>query len=85
VVHIKNLCKKLNLQKIEAGPKGILVTFFENECPYIEVLLKFMGLHGNTIRLRPDHKLVILKAWRTPQDQLHGLTNLLRELRQLQK
>jgi transcription-repair coupling factor (superfamily II helicase) len=85
VVHIKNLCKKLNLQKIEAGPKGILVTFFENKCPYIEVLLEFMTLQRNTIRLRPDHKLVILKVWRTPQDQLHGLTHLLRELRQLQK
>jgi len=81
VVHIKNLCKKLNLQKIEAGPKGILVTFFENNCPYIEVLLDFMGLHANTIRLRPDHKMVILKAWRTPQEQLQGLTHLLRELK----
>ncbi len=80
VIHIKNLCKKLNLEKIEAGPKGILVTFFENDCPYIEVLLGFMGRQGNTVRLRPDHKIVIVKAWHTPQNQLQGLTQLLGEL-----
>ena len=85
VVHMKNLCKKLHIHKIEVGPKGVLVSFFEDQCPYVQVLLDFMSLHGGSLRLRPDHKLVILKAWKNPQDQLKGLTDILRELRALCK
>lgn len=76
VVHLKNLCKRLNLERIEVGPKGVLVSFFQHDCPYLPILLSFIEQHGGTIRLRPDNKMVILKAWKGPGEQLNGILEI---------
>ncbi|MBM3610206.1 MAG: transcription-repair coupling factor [Alphaproteobacteria bacterium] len=81
IVHLKNLCKILHLEKIEVGPKGILVTFYKNECPYFERLFSWINTHGGTLRVRPDNKMVIMKAWKTTLDQVDGLIHLFRNLR----
>lgn len=85
IVHLKNLCKKLFLQKIDVGPKGVLISFVDDKCPYVSTLLDFIGQHGSSVRLRPDHKVVIIKAWKDHQDQLKGLTKILKELNSLRQ
>lgn len=81
IVHLKNLCKLLHLEKVDVGPKGILISFYKNECPYFEKLFPWINTHGGTIRIRPDNKLVIMKAWKNIDAQVEGLILILKELR----
>jgi transcription-repair coupling factor (superfamily II helicase) len=81
IVHLKNLAHALSFEKIEAGPKGTLVTFYKNECPYFEQLFPWINTHGGTIRLRPDNKMAIMKAWKNADDQVESLVHLFETLK----
>jgi transcription-repair coupling factor (superfamily II helicase) len=76
-VLLKNLCKSLNIHKLEGGPKGILISFYENFFPKPDVIFMFIHENLGTIKLRPDQKMVILRSWNTTTERLKGLHKLL--------
>src|SRR6185503_20107018 len=43
VVAIKALCRRANVEKIEAGPKGVVLSFRDNNFANPERLIKFIG------------------------------------------
>lgn len=53
---IKLDCRVAHLQKVETGPKGVLLTFRNNKCPYVEKLLPKIQNHPR-VKIRPDQKL----------------------------
>jgi transcription-repair coupling factor (superfamily II helicase) len=79
-VLLKNLCKSLNIHKLEGGPKGILIFFYENFFPKSDVIFMFIHENLGTIKLRPDQKMVILRSWATTTDRIKGLQKLLGRL-----
>ncbi|UNM06042.1 MAG: transcription-repair coupling factor [Holosporaceae bacterium] len=79
-IFLRNLCKEINVQKIDRGPKGILLSFYKDTFQNIDLLLSFVAQNAGTVKMRPDQKLVILKSW--PNDQIiEKLVNLLNGLR----
>ena len=44
---------------MEAGPKGMVLTFRGNAFANPAGLVKWLGSKGGLVRLRPDHKLAI--------------------------
>ncbi|MEI8320890.1 MAG: transcription-repair coupling factor [Alphaproteobacteria bacterium] len=79
-VSLKNLCKAIHVHKIEGGPKGILVSFYQDNFPWPDRLLSWIQQHGGTIKIRPDQKLVIFKVWSTPQEKIEGVYKILSQL-----
>ena len=77
---LRNLCKELHIQKIDAGPKGILVSFYKDTVKNPDQLLEFIQKSAGTIKARPDQKLVILKRWGSPVEKIRGLTTLFSDL-----
>jgi transcription-repair coupling factor (superfamily II helicase) len=80
VVTIKVLCRRANAEKVDAGPKGAVVTFRENQYPNPGGLVQFISRNMATVKLRPDHKLVYRRDWEVPKDRIAGLDKLMRQL-----
>jgi transcription-repair coupling factor (superfamily II helicase) len=68
------------IAKLDVGPKGALVGFHGDEVADIDGVLAYVERLGDTARLRPDMKLVITRAWPTPEARLHGALQLSRGL-----
>jgi len=80
VIETKLNCRKACIAKLDAGPKGALVSFFEDTFPDLQGLLAYVERLKGTAKLRPDSKLVILRNWADPQQQLNGALQLSRGL-----
>ncbi|MGE0420145.1 MAG: transcription-repair coupling factor, partial [Acetobacteraceae bacterium] len=59
VVALKRTCRTAGVEKLEAGPKGMVLTFRGNRFANPAGLVKWLGTKGGLVRLRPDHKLAI--------------------------
>lgn len=72
VVAIKQACKKAGIEKIDSGPKGAVVSFRNNEFSNPAGLIGFVQRMAGSAKLRPDHKLVIIRPWSDPKRRLVG-------------
>ena len=83
VVAIKALCRRANVEKIDAGPKGAVLSFRDNLFANPAGLLHFIQAQGPNAKIRNDksgQKLVLLGDWDTPGLRLKGTAALLRAL-----
>ena len=86
VVAIKALCRRANVEKLEAGPKGAVLSFRDNTFGNPEGLIAFIREQGSSVRMRPDPKdakaqqLVFFDDWEKPRDRLQGTAAILRKL-----
>ncbi len=58
-VEIKQLCFAANIEKIDAGAKGVLITFHNNVFKNPDALINFVAGQGGAIKIRPDQKLFL--------------------------
>ena len=86
VVAIKSLCRRANVEKVEAGPKGLVLSFRDNVFVNPDGLIAFIREQGSAVRMRNDPKtakgqqLVFFEDWPRPQDRLEGTAAVLRRL-----
>jgi len=59
VVALKRACREAGVEKLEAGPKGMLLSFRGNAFSNPAGLVAWLASKGGLVRLRPDHKLAI--------------------------
>jgi len=80
VVSIKSLCRRANVERIEVGPKGAVLSFRDNIFANPEGLIAYIGKHPEGARVRPDMKVVFFDEWETPSARLKGAAGILRTL-----
>src|SRR3954447_11004682 len=80
IVAIKAMCRRANVEKIDAGPKGVVLSFRDNEFANPEGLVQFIREEGPGARVRPDMKVVFFDDWPQPEQRLKGTTFILRTL-----
>ncbi len=61
VVSLKRLCREAGVEKLDAGPKGMVLSFRGNRFRNPSGLVSWVTSKGGLIRLRPDHKLAIAR------------------------
>ena len=66
VVAIEALCRRANVERIEAGPKGAELSLRDNVFANPEGLIGYIGKHPEGARVRPDMKVVFFDEWDTP-------------------
>lgn len=76
IVIIKKHCRDAGIAKIEAGPKGVTLAFRDNVFIDPPGLVMFIQKARGSAKLRPDHKLVLIHDWPTPEDRLAGVMKL---------
>ena len=80
IVAIKSLCRRANVEKIETGPKGAVLSFRDNTFANPEGLIAYIREQGKDARVRPDMKVVFFDDWEQPERRLAGTTLILRTL-----
>ena len=80
IVAIKSLCRRANVEKIEVGPKGAVLSFRDNIFANPEGLISYIAKHPVGARVRPDQKVVFFDEWDTAEERLKGATDILRTL-----
>ncbi len=80
VVGIKALCRLANVEKVDAGPKGAVVSLRNNTFPNPIGLVDFIAKQAGTLKLRPDQKLVFVRPWDTPSARVKGLQAVLKQI-----
>jgi transcription-repair coupling factor (superfamily II helicase) len=80
VVGIKALCRQAGIERLEAGPKGVVIGFRDNLFADPSGLVAFIARHGGACKLRPDHKLVFRRDMETAKDRLTGVRQLVSDL-----
>jgi transcription-repair coupling factor (superfamily II helicase) len=83
VAAIKSYCRRANVEKVDAGPKGAVITFRDNKFAQPDRLVYFIRQHGQAARVRPDMKVVFFQEWETPEERLAGTAEILRQLANL--
>jgi len=61
VVSLKRLCRQAGVEKLDAGPKGMVLSFRGNKFRNPAGLIGWLGKKGGLVKLRPDHKLAIVR------------------------
>ena len=80
IVGIKVLCRTANVEKVDAGPKGAVVSLRNNTFPNPGKLVDFIAKSAGTVKLRPDQKLVFIRPWDTPSARVKGLQAVLSQM-----
>jgi transcription-repair coupling factor (superfamily II helicase) len=83
IVAIKSLCRRANVEKVEAGPKGAVISFRDNIFADPERLIGFIREQGPDAKVRPDMKVVFFDDWQEPEQRLKGTMAILRSLARL--
>jgi transcription-repair coupling factor (superfamily II helicase) len=80
VVYIKALCRTANVEKLDTGPKGVVVTFRQKMFPNPAGLIKIISGEGSLAKIRPDQSVVFTRDWPTPEKRLGGAAVLMTRL-----
>jgi transcription-repair coupling factor (superfamily II helicase) len=60
-VALKRACREAGVEKLDAGPKGMVIGFRKNEFKNPVGLIAWIGTRGGTVKVRPDQKLVVVR------------------------
>ena len=86
IVAIKALSRHANVERVEAGPKGIVLAFRDNVFPNPDGLMAYIREQGSGVRMRNDPKnakaqqLVFFEDWPRPEQRLKGTAAIVRKL-----
>jgi transcription-repair coupling factor (superfamily II helicase) len=80
LIEIKRQAIDAHIAKIDVGARGTLVSFHNDSFPNPQGLIAYAERLSGTVKLRPDNKLVLTRAWGDPKSRLNGLFQLTKGL-----
>jgi transcription-repair coupling factor (superfamily II helicase) len=80
IMLIKVLCRRANVEKVEGGPKGIIIAFRDNSFADPGGLVAYVADQGPTAKVRPDMKIVFMRDVEDIDRRLKTTTAILRNL-----
>jgi len=83
IILVKSLCRSANVEKVDAGPKGVIITFRNNEFADPAALVRIVADPGQQARVRPDQKIVFARNWPNAEARLKGTAAILSRLAKL--
>ena len=83
VAGLKALCRTCCISKLDAGPKGAVLTFREEGFPDPAALVRYVQSRPDDFRMRPDGKLVVTGGWPDATMRLKVLRGVLESFARL--
>ena len=83
IIAIKQLCHHAGVEKIEAGTKGAVVSFRDNQFINPDGLVRFIQENSASIKIRPEQKLVYMRSWHSVDERVNGVRRFIGQLVEL--
>ena len=80
IMAIKVLCRRANVDKVEAGPKGVIVSFRDGAFANPAGLVAYIAEQASFAKVRPDMKVVFTRDVEGLDERLKATTGILRSL-----
>lgn len=80
VIYLKSLSRRANVDKVEVGPKGVLIGFHNNIFKNPNLLIHHIAQQKGTAKIRPDQKVVYIRNLGSPAVRLQEIGKILQEL-----
>jgi transcription-repair coupling factor (superfamily II helicase) len=80
LVTIKALCRRANVEKLDAGPKGVTLAFRDNSFANPAALVKWVSGQGALAKVRPDMRIVVTGDFEELSERLDATLAIMREL-----
>jgi transcription-repair coupling factor (superfamily II helicase) len=80
VAALKALCRRCQIAKLDAGPKGAVLTFRDEGFPDPLALVRHVQERPDDYKLRPDGKLMVQGGWPEAGERLKALRSVLEAL-----
>ncbi len=77
IVYIKGLCFKANVEKVDAGPKGSVFSFRNNDFAAPADLMTWIAGQGPHAKIRPDQSIFVSRDWDDVEKRLKGTAVIL--------
>ncbi|MBB5518634.1 transcription-repair coupling factor [Amphiplicatus metriothermophilus] len=83
IVAIKGVCLRAGVAKVDAGPKGAVITFRNDTFANPAGLVSYISSAPLDVKLRPDQKLVFRQEWPDERARLKGCMRILDTLQEI--
>jgi len=80
VIELKQLSKRVNIEKMDAGPKGLSLAFRGNDFAKPDQLVAWIAGKGGRVRLGADHRIVMQQAMPRAEDRPQACKTIVQEL-----
>ena len=80
IIAIERACREAGVERVEAGPKGAVITLRGNRFSNPAGLVDLIQRNSGTLKIRPDQKIVYLRNWDDEKQRLTGVARLLQAL-----
>jgi len=82
---IKLLCKKASIDRLDAGPKGAVISFRNNLFSHPEALLAYVDKNLRSLKVRPDQRLIFSHEWKDLDDKILTIKKLTADIAEMAK
>ncbi|TAL81425.1 MAG: transcription-repair coupling factor [Beijerinckiaceae bacterium] len=83
LVAIKALCRKANVERLDAGPKGVILAFRDNSFANPNGLVRYIAEQGHDAKVRSDMRIVFIRDFDDPAKRLEGTKRIMQTLASL--
>ena len=80
VVYVKGLCRIANVEKLDAGPKGVVVQFRNKQFPNPAALVGYIAKQGSMAKIRQDQSVFLMRDLPTPEKRLSAAAVIMTQL-----
>ncbi|MSO68926.1 MAG: transcription-repair coupling factor [Alphaproteobacteria bacterium] len=80
IIAIKRICRRAGISRVDAGPKGAVLSFRNDRFAAPEKLIAYVSKPEHGLRLRPDSKLVAPRDWSRLNERVGGIEKLLEQI-----
>ncbi|MCP4183124.1 MAG: transcription-repair coupling factor [Hyphomicrobiales bacterium] len=80
IIYVKGMCVTANIEKLDAGPKGLVITFRNKEFANPAGLIGWISEQGSLAKIRPDQSVVLQRDFSTTDKQLKGVAVIVSKL-----
>ena len=83
IIELKQWCRIANIEKIDLGNKGAVITFHKHHFAEPQALVAYIQKQKGTAFMRPDQKVVFLRPWADVPAQYKGVVLILQDILKL--
>ncbi len=80
LTQVKALCRRAHVEKVDAGPRGVVIAFRDNSFADPQGLVRLVQKEGPRAKVRPDMRVAFMRDFNTPEQRLDGTRAILRTL-----